>query len=140
MGDVTAEAAPEVHERRSDAFVSMLVDGPDGQSVVVASEPEASAFLGRLCTANGYAMARDLGDGTYLAARSFMYTWGLLRGHMGDETGYFDRYCYATREKAILAALIWDGQGSDPPCGWHRHVETGRRRHDGDPTREYVNW
>ena len=26
------------------------------------------------------------------------------------------------------------------PTGWHRDINTGRRRPDGDPAREYVRW
>jgi hypothetical protein len=25
------------------------------------------------------------------------------------------------------------------PEGWYRHIETGRRRPEGDPSKEYIN-
>jgi hypothetical protein len=39
---------------------------------------------------------------------------------------------------AVLAAHEWDGTGE--PVGWMRHPQTGRRRPDGDPAREYIQW
>jgi hypothetical protein len=48
-----------------------------------------------------------------------------------------DAYCYPTRAQALDAAAVWTGEG-DPPDGWHRHPNSGRRRDDGDATREYV--
>jgi hypothetical protein len=34
------------------------------------------------------------------------------------------------------AALGWDGKGE--PEGWYRHPQSGRRRPDGDPAKEFV--
>jgi hypothetical protein len=67
-------------------------------------------------------------------------TFGKARlcvGVPGDPC-YEDGWCYATPAQAILAAMEWDGEGDDPPYGWHRHIGSGRRRPDGDPEREYV--
>lgn len=52
-------------------------------------------------------------------------------------SGYYgDRWCYHTYAQAKAALMAWDGEGE--PTGWHRHPDSGRRRPDGDPTREYV--
>jgi hypothetical protein len=38
---------------------------------------------------------------------------------------------------AVRELNRWDGQGE--PQDWFRHPKTGRRRPDGDPSREYVH-
>jgi hypothetical protein len=44
----------------------------------------------------------------------------------------------ATVPPAAVAALIaWDGKGE--PEGWFRHPMSGRRRPDGDASREYTH-
>ena len=37
---------------------------------------------------------------------------------------------------AVATLETWDGVGE--PTGWMRHPTTGRRRPDGDPSKEYV--
>lgn len=53
---------------------------------------------------------------------------------------YDDGWCYPGDlgvAFVVAAAKAWDGDG-DPPPGWIKQVSTGRRRHGGDPAREYV--
>jgi hypothetical protein len=50
-----------------------------------------------------------------------------------------DSYYYQDPERAIEAAMLWDGQ-SDPLDGWFRHLGSGRRRENGDPTKEKIQW
>lgn len=50
---------------------------------------------------------------------------------------YDDGWCYKDVSLATAALDRWDGTGE--PEGWHRHPTSGRRRPDGDPSREYVN-
>jgi hypothetical protein len=38
---------------------------------------------------------------------------------------------------AVAAMYMWDGE--DEPKEWMRHPSSGRRRPDGDPSKEYVN-
>ena len=38
---------------------------------------------------------------------------------------------------AVVALALWDGTGE--PEGWMRHPTSGRRRPDGDKTKEYIN-
>lgn len=51
-----------------------------------------------------------------------------------DET-----YAYRDLDIALRAAAEWSGVG-DPIDGWHRSPTNGRRRPDGDPTREELRW
>lgn len=48
-----------------------------------------------------------------------------------------DNWCYDSEEAAV-AALDSIEEGKEPE-GWFRHIETGRRRPDGDPSKEYIN-
>lgn len=54
-----------------------------------------------------------------------------------DSDAIDESYHYPTYREALLAALAWDGVG-DAPVGWFRHVQSGRRRENGDPARETV--
>lgn len=51
---------------------------------------------------------------------------------------YGDRWCYHSYAAAKVALDTWDGEGE--PTGWHRHPDSGRRRENGDPVRETINW
>ncbi len=49
----------------------------------------------------------------------------------------FNNWCYET-EEAATAALEKTEEGAEPE-GWFRHLETGRRRPDGDSEKEYIS-
>ncbi|MEW1959789.1 hypothetical protein [Kineococcus sp. NPDC059986] len=49
---------------------------------------------------------------------------------------YTDRWCYHDVYAAVRAAEAWDPAQEDEPTGWHRHPLSGRRRPDGDPSKE----
>jgi hypothetical protein len=68
-------------------------------------------------------------------------TFGKARLCIGEAGApyYEDGYCYADPVLAVCAAALWSGEG-DPIDGWHRHINSGRRRPDGDPTRETRYW
>ena len=75
-------------------------------------------------TAAAYIAMRQLPDGRWCGVLRLLFHWTL---HVDiDWTGYADRYCYRDKAEAIGALKEWDGTGD--PVGWHRHVNTGRRR------------
>lgn len=98
---------------------------------------ESGAFLSGVTES----MVKDLGDGSYVMAKPLMFHWTLLRGDFSDHHGYFDRWCFATKELAMqaLAEFPESPAGSYEPSGWHRHPMTGRRRPEGLPEAEYVD-
>ncbi|MGF6607040.1 hypothetical protein OKW45_001940 [Paraburkholderia sp. WSM4175] len=51
------------------------------------------------------------------------------------ERGHNNAFYYRDRGSATAALTAWDGHGE--PSGWLRHPQSGRRRADGDPSREY---
>lgn len=53
-----------------------------------------------------------------------------------DSQCFEQMYCYHDKVKAVVQAVKWDGNGD--PEGWYRHINTGRRRPDGDPAKEYI--
>lgn len=84
-----------------------------------------------------YYALRVLPDGRVIGVRRLLYHWTL---HVDiDWVGYRDNYCYETRYRAMVGLNEWTG-ADDPPGGWHRHTATGRRRPDGDPAQEYINF
>lgn len=81
---------------------------------------------------------RVLDDGRVL------YLWPMLGNNLRislsrdeHDKGFHSNYCYHDTREAWRSALGWDGNGD--PEGWVRHIETGRRRPEGDAEREYVN-
>jgi hypothetical protein len=77
-----------------------------------------------------------IGDGIYAATKPLLFHWTMMIGQIGDKYGYEDRFCFADQELAENALRQWNGEGE--PVGWHRHPMSGRRRPNGDPTKEYV--
>lgn len=61
----------------------------------------------------------------------------LCYGERGEWGCMESGWCYESPLRALEAARAWDGKG-DPLDGWHRHVQSGRRREGGDPAKEYV--
>ena len=74
--------------------------------------------------------------GRICAIQKLMYTHALLAdmtpwGYEADS-----RWCYGSYAAARAALDAWSGEDGTEPSGWHRHVQSGRRR-DPDGT-EYV--
>jgi len=83
--------------------------------------------------------AKVIGDGLlYVAIKPLMFHWTMLIGEIGNIYCWENHYCYANRALAEKGIREWDGNGE--PTGWHRNPETGRRRVNGDPKTEYVDW
>lgn len=55
-----------------------------------------------------------------------------------DAVGPEGSWCYTAYDEAWQAVLGWNGEG-DPPDGWIRHIQSGRRRHDGTTATEFWN-
>lgn len=86
-----------------------------------------------------YLFTRVLADGRVLALLPWRAAGVQLSVGLGD--GYYtDSWIYDAEQglddAGWRAALGWDGDGE--PQGWYRHVQSGRRRPEGDPAREYV--
>lgn len=63
----------------------------------------------------GYALARPLGNGEWLAVAPQLFTTGLFI--VQDRHSCRTRYCYESPIEATRAFLTWDGEG-DPPGLW----------------------
>jgi hypothetical protein len=81
-------------------------------------------------------MVRQYGD-MYGACKQQLFNVALIFGPMHDKSGFNDKWEYKSTAQAIAALAQWDGTGE--PEGWIRNPKTGRRRPDGDKSREYVN-
>lgn len=99
---------------------------------------DADAFLDWLCQ-QGYVAAYPSEDGRWIGVRPLIFHWTMHVGRIGDESGFDRRYCYATLPLALMALGEWKERNFEgEPSGWHRDPFTGRRRPDGDATREYI--
>jgi hypothetical protein len=97
-------------------------------------------WLKQLCVALNYYTPTPMGRGRYAAINQFLFTFGIIVGDIGDNYGYRDRYCFERLEVALAALAEWSARSFEgEPLGWHRHPDSGRRRPDGDPSREYIN-
>lgn len=83
---------------------------------------------------------RNLGDGRYAQASRLLFHYTIKVGCIGYEISYDERYCYATIDGVLKALTEWDPATDKEPSGWHREPNTGRRRPDGDASREYIAW
>lgn len=82
-----------------------------------------------------YIAHRTLPDGRLVGVLRLLFHWTM---HVDiHDDGYEDRYCYQTEEGAVSAMQAWSGEGD--PEGWHRHPKTGRRRPEGNQTKEYID-
>lgn len=68
--------------------------------------------------------------------------WRLCETYLYDEQQYQRGWCYSSPNAfvtSVIAALAWTGSPDTEPGGWIKEVGTGRRRPDGDATREFVS-
>jgi hypothetical protein len=83
---------------------------------------------------------RELGDDIWLCLRRMLFGNTRLSLVEGDpdvvSCSHVSNYCYHDGGLALDAYEAWDGRG-DPPKGWVRHIETGRR-YDPATGREWV--
>lgn len=81
---------------------------------------------------------KDIGDGLCVSSHRLLFHWTVRVSEIGNRDTYLDRWCFANQELAEAAVREWV-YGIEPK-GWHRHPATGRRRPDGDPSKEYVDF
>jgi len=68
-------------------------------------------------------------------------TFGRARIIIGDGHTFVDNgWWYDTPEAAVAALTEWDPDTQVEPEGWMRHPKSGRRRPDGDKSKEYVRY
>jgi hypothetical protein len=85
----------------------------------------------------GYTNWRELLDGTILAVGPMMFNNGRLFVDI-NSSGYAYCYCYDSLELAEKSMLDFNPEVDKEPQGWKRDPYTGRRRENGDPTKEIV--
>lgn len=82
----------------------------------------------------------------YIERRLESGEWLMLQKMLGRSyrisvgDGYmnlWENYCYHSAAPAHESFLSWDGEG-DPPDGWYKHIESGRRRPDYTKESEHV--
>lgn len=88
------------------------------------------------CAALGYTDYRAFPSGRDACIARFAFTVAILADMLPE--GYGERWCYANITQARAALAEWDGADDTEPQGWHRHPATGRRRPDGDASREHI--
>jgi len=85
-----------------------------------------------------YLHLRLLPDGRAVWIQRQIFTYAITIGHADDGFGYDTEWTYETEERALAALKKWNPLEQAEPEGWHRHPDSGRRRPDGDPAKEYV--
>lgn len=86
----------------------------------------------------GYTHWRCLPDGMVLAVGPMSLSNGRLFWDVHQD-GYEDFYCFDSVERAVQGMMNFNPLTEKEPEGWHRHASTGRRRPDGDASKEYIN-
>ena len=85
--------------------------------------------------AMGYERPFKVLDDGRIAALQIINPWLVALVVGVHAYGHTDAYYYRTRAAAKHALESWSGEGE--PQQWIRHPQTGRRRDNGDPAREY---
>lgn len=85
----------------------------------------------------GYVYSRKLANGDWAGIMPMTFGKGRLCTGL-NHGGYEDGWCYEVLMDAVMALANWDTEDAAEPEGWFRHPFTGRRRPDGDKSREYV--
>lgn len=88
--------------------------------------------------AMGYIAWRQLDDGSWLGVAPMTFGKGRVCVDL-DPFGYADGYCYTSQVEAINAMQAFDPVRDEEPDGWFRHPQSGRRRPDGDKSKEYLH-
>jgi hypothetical protein len=81
---------------------------------------------------------RDIADGREIIVTPRMFNAIITIGPK-DAMTYDTHWCYDNPVQAKIAAEAWDPMTQDEPDGWFRHADSGRRRPNGDPEKEYIN-
>jgi hypothetical protein len=107
---------------------------------IPAEELASAQRVGLMARHNGseYLSVRLLPTGRAVFLRPWSYGGLVLNiGSLG--VSWFDdewNFQAEQHRAAWRAALGWNGEGD--PEGWYRHPASGRRRPEGDPTKEFV--
>lgn len=88
--------------------------------------------------ANGYVFWREINDVLYAIVPMTFGKGRLLIDC--NQYGYEDFYCFPSVERAVNSLLNFTGAEGEEFHDWHRHFKTGRRRENGDPSTEYINF
>lgn len=90
---------------------------------------------------NGAVYWREVGDEVHIVY-DFGYNGRLCMDN--NIYGYEHFYCFSSVELTVkaldeFAEAVQTNPNAEPE-GWHRHSNTGRRRPDGDKSKEYINF
>jgi hypothetical protein len=73
---------------------------------------------------------KDVGEDYWVCLRRMLHNnvrLSLVQGDPDDINCYHEQnFCFHDADLAQASYEAWDGEG-DPPKGWVRHIETGRR-------------
>jgi hypothetical protein len=110
-----------------------LVEPPEGENT-------DAEYIEWLLNPNGggYKVAIPIGDGRWVGIMPLMFHYTMHVGRLEDRPGHDDKYCYRTFKIAVDSLVEWSYRGfRDEPLEWHQHPATGRRRPDGNASKEY---
>jgi hypothetical protein len=97
-------------------------------------------WLESMASKNNYLSPLLTGDGRWVALSRFIFTTAIITGQVYDDWGFDDRWCYDSTIEAGVNLAVWAAKDfKGEPHGWHRHPDSGRRRPDGDESKEYIN-
>lgn len=100
-----------------------------------------SDFVEKLFSPGDIIVPEKDGEDRYFVIHRLMYHWTVQVYHYPMWEFYDNRWCFATKEMAVNAVAEWATRAFEgEPEGWHRHPPTGRRRTDGDPSTEYIEY
>ena len=133
----------EIKLNTPDLFIDSKIDriaAAATEELMKARAPtiDELKYLSSLTQQQGYTLPMILADGRYAAVMPLLFTAAIIVGRVGDN-GYDNRWCYESQAAAAFALAEWVTNDASEPEGWHRDPVTGRRRPEGDKSKEYIN-
>lgn len=99
------------------------------------TKEEFEKYLTESCD---YTDIKWLNDNECACIAKFIFTYAIVICKLNDTATVHNRWCYKTASSAFIALTNWDYPNQIEPDGWHRNPFDGRRRPDGDKSKEYV--
>lgn len=99
---------------------------------------QASKLTEEFMKANGYVYWREI-DGIVYAISPMTFGKGRLMVDCSTHS-YEDFYCFPSVQRAVESLDRYQGEDGPEFTDWHRHFSTGRRRENGDPATEHINF
>lgn len=102
---------------------------------------EDKAWIAQMVETNHYPGGRAIGNGEWVAVMPLMFTGAIIKGSVGEDITYDDRWCYQSVDVALLAIDEWEKrQFEGEPLDWSTHDTHYTREGMVTDIKKYFEW